>query len=200
MRVTFWDIEATDLSASFGRLLCCSFLDLDRDDVETYRIDAKPWKGRSIVDDSKLAAAIRARLHSADVVVGWNSKTYDQRFVNARLAKHGQLPLRLTKDNGVVHIDAMWSSTAMKMGSKRLDNVSRFFDSPNRKTPLDPDVWALAGTGDKDALDEVVLHCESDTRVLKDVWPPIAACVKNMTFTLSEVYPFLAEIPSRKAA
>lgn len=200
MRVTMWDIEATDLSAGFGRLLCCSFVDLDSDKVETFRIDRKPWKASKMVDDSKLAEAIRDRLHAADVVVGWNSKTYDQRFVQARLAKYGFDPLRLTKDTGTVHIDAMWSSTAMKIGSKRLDNISRFFASPNRKTPLDPDVWAEAGTGDKKSLDLVVEHCEADVRVLKDLWPHVAQHIKNMSFTLSEVYPFITDIPSRQRA
>lgn len=200
MRVTFWDIEATDLSAGFGRLLCCSFLDLDSDEVETFRIDKRPWKGKNMVDDCKLAGAIRDRLHAADIVVGWNSKTYDQRFVQARLAKHRLEPLRLTKENGTMHVDAMWSSTAMKIGSKRLDNISRFFDSPNRKTPLDPDIWAAASTGDKESIDAVVEHCEFDVRVVKDLWPNIAQHVKNMVFTLSEVYPFLAEIPSRAQA
>jgi uncharacterized protein YprB with RNaseH-like and TPR domain len=200
MRVTFWDIESTDLTAGFGRLLCCSFFDLGSDAVETFRIDRRPWKTKSIIDDSKLASAIRDRLHSADIVVGWNSKMFDAKFVQARLAKHGLAPLRLTKDHGTMHIDAMWSSTAMRIGSKRLDNISRFFDSPNRKTALDPDIWAAAATGDRESLDSVVEHCEADVRVLADLWPPIAQHVKNMVFSLSEVHEFITEIPSRQTS
>jgi hypothetical protein len=99
-----------------------------------------------------------------------------------------------------MHLDAMWSSVAMKIGSKRLDNISRFFDSPNRKTELDPDIWAEAGTGDRKSIDLVVEHCEADVRVLKDMWPHVAQHVKNMTFTLSEIYNFITQVPSRRAA
>jgi uncharacterized protein YprB with RNaseH-like and TPR domain len=200
LRVTFWDIEATNLDAGFGRLLCCSFIDLDSDEVETFRVDTKPWKGKGKIDDSKLAEAIRARLHASDIVVGWYSSQYDKRFVNARLAKHGLPPLRLTKENGTVHIDAMYASSPMKIGSRRLDNISRFFDSPNRKTALDPDTWAAAAAGDRAALDEIVVHCEADVRVLKDLWPMVAQHVKKMSFSLSEIYPFITEVPSRRNA
>ena len=200
MRVTFWDIEATNLDAGFGRILCASFIDLDKDRVETFRIDESPWRGKAKIDDSKLAGAIRDRLHSADIVVDWYGSQFDKRFVNARLAKHGLPPLRLTKENGTMQIDAMYASNPMKIGSKRLDNISRFFNSPNRKTPLDPDIWASAAAGDRGALDLIVEHCEADVRVLKDLWPNIAQHVKKCTFTLSEVWPFLDQIPSRRNA
>jgi uncharacterized protein YprB with RNaseH-like and TPR domain len=198
LRVTFWDIEATNLDAGFGRLLCCSFIDLDSDQVETFRIDQAPWRCKGKINDSKLAAAIRERLHASDIVVDWYGSQFDKRFVNARLAKHGLPPLRLTKENGTMQIDAMYASNPMKIGSKRLDNISRFFNSPNRKTALDPDTWAAASAGDVQALDEIVVHCEADVRVLKDLWPNIAQHVKKMSFTLSEIYPFITEVPSRR--
>lgn len=200
MRVTFWDIEASSLDAGFGRLLCCSFLDLDSKEPEVFRVDQAPHKGRRHTDDAKLAAAIRDRLHSADIVVDWYGSQYDKRFVNARLAKHGLPPLRLTKENGTMQIDAMYASAAMKIGSKRLDNVSKFFASPHRKTDLDGDVWVEAGAGDRAAMDLVVEHNVADVEVLKDLWPKIAQHHKKMTFTLSEVFPHITEIPSRRNA
>jgi len=36
MRVVFFDIEATDLGGNYGRLLCCSFVDLETGKVETF--------------------------------------------------------------------------------------------------------------------------------------------------------------------
>jgi uncharacterized protein YprB with RNaseH-like and TPR domain len=203
LRVTFWDIEAAVLSANFGRLLCCSFIDLDSDEVQTFRHDQRKYRGVNAIDDSKLAIAIRDRLEAADICVGWNSILYDAPFVNARLALAGQRPIRLTKDNGTMHIDPMYyanGGASLRIGSKKLDTVSKFFQLEEQKTPLTGPIWALASAGDKEAMNQVVEHCEADVRVLKAVWPHVAGYIKKVTFTLSEVWPFLAEIPSRRNA
>lgn len=196
-----WDIEATDLGANFGRLLCCSFVDLGSDKVETYRRDRRPWKSREPADDRKLAVAIRDRLEQADIVVGWNSILYDQPFVNARLTAYGERPLRLTKENGTVHLDLMYyaGGQSMRLPGRRLDTVAKFLHADNEKTPLTPEVWAKAAEGDKHALADVVEHCENDVLVLRDVFPYLARHVKKMTFTLAEVYPVIDQIPSRVA-
>lgn len=203
MRVTFWDIEATDLNANFGRLLCCSFLDLDGSEVETFRSDQRKYKGKNAIDDSKLAVAIRDRLEASDIVVGWNSILYDAPFVNTRLALAGERPLRLTKDAGTLHIDPMWyanGGSSLRIGSKKLDNVAKFFSCENQKTPLTGPVWALAAAGDREAFDQVVEHCEADVRVLRDVWNHMTPFIKKHTFSLAEVADLLPLIPSRKVA
>lgn len=201
MRVTCFDIEATDLGANFGRLLCCSFVDLGSDTVETFRRDRPPYKGKKLTDDARLAVAIRDRLEASDVVVSWNGILYDAPFVNARLAAAGERPMRLTKDHGVQHLDLMYyaGGQAMRLQGRSLDRVSKFFHAENEKTPLTPEVWADASTGDADAMELVVEHCEADVLVLRDVFPRLAPFVKKMVFPLAEVWPFIQDIPSRKA-
>ena len=200
MKVLFYDTESTDLAASFGRLLCTSFLYLDEKDPWTIRGDQKPYKGRNAIDDSKLAVATRDTLEAADIIVGWNSILHDVAFINGRLAKAGERPCHLGEKYGTWHLDLMWyaGGQSMKLGGKSLNNVSRFFDSPNRKTPLDGDIWQLAGTGDSGAMDSVVEHCEYDVRVTKDMWPHLAPYVKKFTFSLSEVWSVVDQIPSRQ--
>lgn len=200
MKVTFWDIEATDLGANFGRLLCCSFIDLDTEDVETYRRDKRPWKGKALHDDAKLAVAIRDRLESADIVCGWNSILYDQPFVNSRLVAAGERPLRLTKDNGTQHLDLMYyaSGQAMRLPGRALDKVAKFLHAGHEKTPLLPEIWAQAATGEKEPFANIVEHCENDVLVLREVFGHLAPFVKKMTFTMAEVFPFIDQVPSRK--
>lgn len=200
MKVVFFDIEATDLNANWGRLLCCSFADLDSDEVVTLRADERRFKGANAIDDSKLAVAVRDRLESADIIVGWNSKLYDVPFINARLVKASARPCRLAKNHGVMHVDAMWyaGGQSMRIGSKRLDTVSRFLGTEAEKTPIEAEAWVLAATGHKPSLDLVVEHCEADVKVLKAVFPSLAEHVKNVTFTLNEVSHLLHLIPSRK--
>ena len=197
----FYDLETTDLAASYGRVLCASFAELEGDPY-TFRGDRKPYIGRTKIDDSRLVKAIRDELEGADLVCGWNSKLFDAPMINARLAKAGERPLMLGEKHGVTHIDLMWFSggSSMRLGSKRLENVQKFFGTDAAKTPLDPETWALAATGDRAALDRVVVHCESDILVLRDLWPHLVPYVKQMTFNLSEVWRFLPSIPSRKVA
>lgn len=202
MKVVFFDTESTDLSANWGRLLCASFVTLDDDAVTTYRKDVRPFIGRNKVDDSRLAVAIRDELEQGDIIVGWNSILHDIPLVNARLAAAGERPIRVGERHGVINLDLMYyaGGQTMKIGGRRLDTVAKFFQADNQKTPLDGETWQLAATGDRTAMDLVVEHCEADVLVLKDVWPHLAPGVKKHQFTLSEVWPFLASIPSRKAS
>jgi len=202
MRVTFYDLETTDLGGNFGRLLCCSFIDLDSDEVTTFRRDRRPWKGTKLTADNRLAVAIRDRLEEADIIVGWNSLLFDAPFLNARLAAVDERPLRVGEKHGSRHLDMMWyaGGQSMRLHGKGLDKVAKFFHADNKKTPLTPEVWADAASGEPAAMQEVVDHCEADVRVTKDVFPHLAPHIKKFTFTLSEVWPFLDQIPSRTHA
>lgn len=196
-----YDTESTDLNASWGRILCSSFVTLDGDPY-TFRSDRKPHKGRNAIDDGNLVIAIRDELESADIIVGWNSILHDIPLINARLAKVGERACQLGEKYGTWHLDMMWYSggQSMKVGGRKLDTIARFFEAPNQKTPLNGDIWQLASTGDREAMNTVVEHCEADVSVLRDLWPKLAPHVRKFTFTLGEVWPFIGEIPSRRRA
>lgn len=200
MRITVFDIESTDLGGNFGRLLCCSFVDVGTAAVHTFRRDRAKWKGSKLTDDSKLAVAIRDRLERSDIVVGWNSILFDVPFVNARLVAIGERPIHLGEKFGSHHLDLMYyaGGQSMRLPGRSLDKVSKFFHSENVKTPLLPEVWADAGTGDRAAMDLVVEHCEADVLTTAELFPKLAPFVKKIQFNLSEVYPWLSEIPSRR--
>jgi len=200
MKVTFWDLETSDLGGNFGRLFCGSFVDLGADQPSTFRRDVKPWRSARRSDDSKLAVAIRERLELADVIVGWNSILFDQPFLNARLLAAGERPLHVGEKYALPHVDLMYYARGqgMRIGSSKLDTVAKFFHSAHQKTPLLPEVWAMAIEGDKEAWNDIVEHCEADVLVLQDVWEKLAPLVKKVQFTLSEVWKFLPDIEPRK--
>lgn len=201
MKVLFYDTESTDLSASWGRILCASFVGVNEHaEPYTFRGDEKPYKGRTKIDDSKLVVAVRDELESADLVVGWNSILHDIPLLNARLAVAGERGVQLGEKYGTWHLDLMWYSggASMKVGGRRLDTIAKFFKAPNQKTPLDGEAWQLAGVGDRDAMDLVAEHCEYDVLVLRDLWPHLAPHVKKFTFTLGEIFPYIEDIPSRR--
>lgn len=198
MKILFYDTESTDLSASWGRVLCCSFSEL-KGKPYTFRADQSRFKGETLIDDSKLVTAIRNELESADIVIGWNSILHDAPLLNARLALAGERGIALGEKFGTWHLDLMYYSggQSMKVGGRRLETVSKFFKTKDNKTPLDGETWQLAGTGNKEALNEVVKHCEQDVLVLRQLFPHLAPHVKKFQFPLSEVWPFIDKIPSR---
>ena len=177
MKIVFMDTESTDLKAMMGRILCASFVTLDGEPY-TFRFDEKPWIGKNKIDDSRLCVAVRDELEKFNLIVGWNSKLHDVPLLNARLAKAGQRPYHCQN----FHLDAMWyaGGSSMKIGSRKLDNVSKYFDVDDRKTEISWDQWQLAGAGDKSAMKEVVVHCEQDVKVLRSVYAHILPFVKNL--------------------
>lgn len=199
MKVLFFDTESTALDGDWGRLLCASFAELDGEPF-TFRKDVRPYVGRNKVDDSRLAVAIRKQLESADILVGWNSILHDVPLLNARLAAAKERPLQTGEKHGIMHIDLMYyaGGQSLKIGSRRLDNVARFFNAEDEKTRLDGETWQLAAAGEVEAMDQVVEHCEVDIKILREVWPNLAPLIKKFQFPIGEVYTFITQIPSRK--
>lgn len=199
MRVLFFDIESTSLSANWGRVLCTSFAGLEGS-TWTLRRDEKPFRGKTKVDDAKLVKAIRDEIEDSDIIVGWNSILFDVPLLNARLAVAGERPIRVGAKHGTMHIDLMWyaGGSSMRIGGRKLATVSKFFGVEHSKTELDGDTWQLAAAGDYEAMDDVATHCEQDILVLRDLWPHLAPGIMKHNFAMSEVWKFIDKIPSRR--
>lgn len=205
IKVLFYDTESTSLEASWGRVLCCSFVVLDRPNEITQpwtlRGDKRPFKNKhDIVDDSKLVMAIRDELETADIIVSWNGILHDEPLLNARLARVGERPIQIGTKYGSFDLDFMYyvRGSSMKIGGSKLDTAAKYFKLPVQKTPLDGECWQRAGAGDKKAMDQIQQHCEHDVLVLRESWKYLAPMVQKVQFNLSEVYPFIHDIPSRK--
>jgi uncharacterized protein YprB with RNaseH-like and TPR domain len=163
-----------------GRILCGSFyriVDGHTTKPYTFRLDDKRYTGRSRIDDNKLAVAIRDELERYNLLVSWNGKLFDAPFLNARLAKAGERPLRPQ-----MHLDCMYyaGGCSMRIGSKKLVNVQKFFNLSDAKTEISWDKWNLASGGDKASLDDVVHHCEQDVKVLAQAYWKLLPAVANL--------------------
>jgi DNA polymerase III epsilon subunit-like protein len=99
------------------------------------------------------------------VIVGHNSKLFDRKFLNARLIKAGERP-----KNSQFHFDTMWTIRTHLRTSSKLDNIQKFLNLPDEKTPISWDDWMRAGAFDGSAMDQVVKHCEQDVRVLEQAY------------------------------
>jgi uncharacterized protein YprB with RNaseH-like and TPR domain len=183
MKIVAWDLETTDLKALMGRILCCSFHTIASDNpkeigkTKTVRLDYKPYRQEDPIDDSVLCEAIRDELEKYNCIVGWNSKLFDLPFLNARLAKAG-----LRQMQPQMHLDLMYyaGGVSLRIGSKKLVNVEKFFDVADGKTEISWEMWNRAAIGDKKAMAEVVHHCEQDVKVLSQVYWKMICNVKNL--------------------
>lgn len=175
--IGFFDIEATDLKANFGRLLCMSVADM-YGNIVTLRADQPELAGERVRDDRLLAMACRDLLETYDVIVGWNSKMYDVPFIDSRLLIHGERPIR--KD--VMHIDPMWKAGrfSMALQSRRLDSVAKTFRLDEQKTPIEYEQWMDAAMGDSAALDYVVDHCEADVLTLRAAFHRLKPLIRTI--------------------
>lgn len=165
-----FDLETSDLKALMGRIFCCSFVPIVPGVVSvpyTYNLFDSKYKGRSKIDDGKLCVAIRDELETYNMIVGWNSKLFDLPLLNARLAKIGERPCRIQ-----FHGDMMWyaGGSSMRIGSRKLVNVQKFFKLGEEKTDIEWEQWQAVAAGDKKAMKTIIHHCEQDVKVLAEAY------------------------------
>jgi uncharacterized protein YprB with RNaseH-like and TPR domain len=178
--IGFFDIEASSLNGSFGRILSCACAHAMEGDVWVARCDDPPWlipKRRA--DDSRLVRAIRDHLLEHDILVSWNGKRaalssgrlagFDIPMLNARLAVAS--PKERVFSRSIKHIDLLRESRRyLQLHSHRLGAVGEFLELQEEKTAILPRYWNRALSGDREAMDYIVDHNVRDVRLLRLVF------------------------------
>lgn len=160
-KILFYDIEATNLSASMGYVLAIGYKFLGDKKVTVLTLDQYP--GKKTTDDSELLKAFEKIHNSADMVCYHFGEFYDEPFLNTRRLIHGMKRL-----NQVAMVDT-WriAKKKLKFHSNRLDAIARALGCPYQKTALDGTAWIDASAGDKKALKYIAHHCKMDVLVLE---------------------------------
>ena len=172
MRIIAWDLECSNLSGMMGRILCCGFKQIVDPNLKVdlkpyvFRGDEKRFKHtRDLADDGDLAVAIRDELEKFDVLIAHNGKLFDRKFLNSRLMKAGERPLRST-----FFIDPMWIVRSHLRTSSKLDNIQQFLGLEDAKTKITWDNWMRAMGFDRKAMDVIVEHVTQDVLVLEEAY------------------------------
>lgn len=164
LTMAFLDLETTSLGAWTGELLISSLVDNFGEVHSASRFD---FEQDSQIDDLELAIWTRDLWESFDVLVGWNIANFDLGFLNARLVYHGERPVARK-----LLIDPMFKARGgrygARVGSSKLKNVALFFETPNQKPDVAPEVWRKANLGEVEALNELEDRCIADCQVLRD--------------------------------
>ena len=186
MKICAMDLETTSLSALRGRVLCGSIFPIynapphaikKKAKAITFRGDTKKYREEDILDDGPLLTALRKELEKYHMIVTWNGKLFDVPFMNARLAKHG-LPLYQPQ----MHLDLMYyaAGCSLRVGSRKLVNVQKYFGLNTAKTEISWEVWQRAASMNRNDMNEVVTHCEADVEVLAEAYHKMIPIVRNI--------------------
>lgn len=181
-KIVLFDIEASNLSANFGYMLCASYKYLDRDKIHTIKISDYPLFKRDCTNDYEVAKRIGEVLTDADGWIGHYSRKYDEPFINTRLIYHG---LPILPSMGQAHIDT-WRICRykLKLNSNRLASAAAFFGL-EEKTALSGPIWIKAQAGHKPSLKYVYEHCRQDVLVLEQVYKKIKAIETTSHFNVA---------------
>jgi uncharacterized protein YprB with RNaseH-like and TPR domain len=166
MKILAWDIEASNLNADFGVVICVGFKDVGEGKPVVLRIDDYP--GRDIIaQERNLLVDVADRLLGGDVWLTHFGTYYDIPFVNTRLLYH-RLP---TLPSGYPSIDT-WkvARNRLKLRNNRLITISEFLGTEDEKNAIRPEQWLKALSGHRPSLDYIVEHCRRDVLVLEEAY------------------------------
>lgn len=177
MRITAWDIEASNLSADFGICLCVGFKDVEKGSTKVLNVlDYVDDSGDLIKAEKRLLRDVSIRLLEADVWLTHFGTWYDIPFVNSRLIYH-QLPILPTN---FAHVDT-WkiSKNHLKLRNNRLITISEHLGTKDEKNAIKPEQWIRALGGHRPSMNYIVNHCKRDVLVLEQSYLRLRPLLNN---------------------
>ena len=174
LKIGILDIETTGLWADFGYVLCAVIKNVDKDEYEVLRLDeCKTYQDpelRPKVElwrrvDRELLLQIREAYEKYDIIIHYNGRWFDIKFLNTRMIKNGVPILPEMKQLDIYQI----AKHRMRLRSKRLDALKEFLEIDQDKDGHRWEYWQMAAAGVKEGFDFVVDHCKRDVKRLGEV-------------------------------
>jgi hypothetical protein len=166
MKILYFDIEATNLSASMGYVLVIGYKWAGEKDVHILRIDQTKEGKKHKTDDIGLLNAFEKVFGEAEIVVGHYLEFYDIPFLQTRRLMKGLKPMPVAAQCDTWRI----AKKRLKFHSNRLAAIISALKCPFKKTELKGDIWIEAMAGDKKAIDYVATHCKYDVLSLEWIY------------------------------
>lgn len=168
------DIETTGLWADFGYVLCAVIRDLGTGKYDIFRLDKTkgmqdvknlndPNTWRKI--DKELLELIRQAYEKYDLIIHFNGRNFDIKFLQTRMIKCGLGMLPAMKQLDIYQI----AKHRLRLRSKRLDALKEFLDIDREQEGHRWEYWQMAGARIAKGYDFVVEHCKRDVDRLAEV-------------------------------
>jgi DNA polymerase elongation subunit (family B) len=161
-----WDLETTDLTTFFGKLIVAAFLNVNTGEVQ-YR-NIYDFKGNVTERETQLLHWTLDRIEEADILIGHNTLAFDLSFLRGRLAIHN-IDRAIAKRQ---HWDTLQIA---KFGFKgrpqgySLENLLDFFQVGRKDKPSKHD-WAASVILDEEAIGRITDRCIADVEGNNAVW------------------------------
>lgn len=167
-RIGIIDIEASNLKADFGIMLCYAIFDLKTGKILTNSITKKDLQDRGVLDKNLVKKCIDD-MSKFTKLIGYYSGDYrfDIPFIRTRAVAQG---VDFPGYGELIHQD-MFAVIKKKfcLSRNRLENATRTLVGFSRKT-YDSRQWLMALQGKKEALAFIQDHCMRDVKDLKDLF------------------------------
>ena len=167
-QLAFWDIEATQLNADLGSVLCAS--------VKPYGKKPYTFKIKAVGNDVKVVRDLADALEEYSCWCTYHGKGFDVPFVNTRLLKWGYDPIEARH-----HIDLFFTlKSATKMSSKGLGRFASLLGTDEQKMGVSQNVWSEMGFKLGTHMPRMVERCESDCIALEDIYDKTRHLIKEI--------------------
>lgn len=177
LRILSWDIEASNLSADFGIILCVGAKLIGKPRTQVLDILDYMGKDRDIIKaEGRLLKAITPILQDCDVWLTHFGPRFDLPFVNSRLLYHHLPPINPSQP----HIDT-WRTARnrLKLHSNRLNSIQTFLGLPTEKNAIKPEQWLRALSGHRPSMNYIVEHCRLDVECLEEAYMRLRPLIIN---------------------
>lgn len=167
-KVLFLDLETYghDFAANMGYITVSSYKWLDENKVHTItRKNPSQWT-KTPENDKDICKQTADVIASADVVVTWNGIQFDYKFLQARMLHWGLGGLKYAGHEDLL----MTARKRLGMRPRSLEEVGRFLGCKEVKQKVPKEVWLAVGRGDPKALKVWMSRCESDVRLLEEIY------------------------------
>ena len=170
MRIGFFDIEASNLDADFGIILCAS--------IKEYHGKVRLFRNHEIIDGSDriITGEILEALNEFDILVTFSGQYFDFPWMNSKAIEYGYP--RLHAD--LKHIDLYWTCKRnLKIHSGSLDSVCSYLGIEG-KTHLIGKRWRRAMVAIPADVAYVQEHNRQDVIILEKLFDKVKKYISQI--------------------
>jgi uncharacterized protein YprB with RNaseH-like and TPR domain len=174
-KILFVDIEATNLDANFGYILCIGYKWAHEKDAKVISITDFKRHKQDCTDDREVLKAFSEIYNQADIVVWHYGERFDLPYIQTRLLMNKMpiLPVAASVDTWRI------ARYKLKLNSNRLETLLKALECKYQKSPVDGKMWIRATAGDNKAIKYVVEHCYYDIMVLEEAYNKVKGLMCN---------------------
>lgn len=176
MRIGFFDIEASNLKADFGIVLCYCIKDSQSDKIFERCVTNKELS--KDLDKSVIKQMVED-FKQFDMLVTYYGTNFDLPFVRVRALNLG---VPFPEHGDLLHRDVYYivKSKMAALSSKRLENACNVLIGESQKTRINSEHWLQGLRGSKVSLDYILDHCRKDVLDLEKLYNKVKPFTKEV--------------------